>query len=76
MGSSKQFNGNDSATMIALGTLDSISAGVLMWRGIMETNWLSGPLIKGELAKALAAVFRLLVGLLMMSAKLQRLSGN
>lgn len=32
----RQFNGNDPSTLIALGTLDALSAGILMWVGIVE----------------------------------------
>lgn len=27
------FNGNDRATIVAIGTLDALSAGILIWRG-------------------------------------------
>lgn len=31
-----KFNGNNPSTIIALGTLDSFSAGILIWTGIIE----------------------------------------
>lgn len=46
-----RFNGNDPSTIIALGTLDSLSAGILVWVGVVEMlaeDWMPG----GELAGA------------------------
>ncbi|RWA07136.1 hypothetical protein EKO27_g7964 [Xylaria grammica] len=46
-----QFNGNDPSTVIAIGTLDALSAGILLWVGVVEmwaTDWLFG----GELENA------------------------
>ncbi|KAJ3577192.1 hypothetical protein NPX13_g3372 [Xylaria arbuscula] len=45
------FNGNDPSTVIAIGTLDAVSAGILLWVGVVEmwaTDWLFG----GELEDA------------------------
>ncbi|KAI0595424.1 hypothetical protein F4775DRAFT_375687 [Biscogniauxia sp. FL1348] len=47
----QRFNGNDPSTIVAIGTLDAFSAGILVWVGLVEMlagDWLSG----GELANA------------------------
>lgn len=36
LGALRQFNGNDPSTIIALGTLDALSAGILVWVGVVE----------------------------------------
>ena len=45
------FTGNDPSTVIAIGTLDAVSAGILLWVGVVEmwaTDWMFG----GELEDA------------------------
>ncbi|KAJ2977881.1 hypothetical protein NUW58_g7670 [Xylaria curta] len=45
------FNGNDPSTIVAIGTLDALSAGILLWVGVVEmwaTDWMFG----GELEDA------------------------
>ena len=40
-----QFNGNDKSTLIAIGTLDALSAGILLWVGVVEMwagDWMTG----------------------------------
>lgn len=40
-----QFNGNDKSTLIAIGTLDALSAGILVWVGLVEMwagDWMTG----------------------------------
>ncbi|KAG5928719.1 hypothetical protein E4U42_000083 [Claviceps africana] len=50
------FNGNDKSTIIAIGTLDALSAGILVWTGIVEmwaADWMTGSHgHKAELADA------------------------
>ncbi|KAK8045551.1 zinc/iron transporter protein [Apiospora rasikravindrae] len=44
-----RFNGNDPFTIVALGSLDAFSAGILVWTGVVEMwakDWLEG----GEMA--------------------------
>ncbi|KAI0130682.1 Zip-domain-containing protein [Daldinia grandis] len=50
-----QFNGNDPSTLIALGTLDALSAGILIWVGVVEM-WAGDWMFGGELAHAGAVV--------------------
>jgi zinc transporter 1/2/3 len=41
----RSFNGNDPSTIVALGTLDSLSAGILLWVGFVDMwagDWLFG----------------------------------
>ncbi|KAI0001536.1 Zip-domain-containing protein [Xylariaceae sp. FL0662B] len=51
----QRFNGNDPSTLIALGTLDALSAGILVWVGLIEM-WAGDWMFGGELANAGAAV--------------------
>ncbi|KAH6891046.1 hypothetical protein B0T10DRAFT_301216 [Thelonectria olida] len=52
----QQFNGNNRSTLIAIGTLDALSAGILVWVGLVEmwaADWMVGPHgKKAELADA------------------------
>lgn len=65
-----QFNGNEPSTVIAIGTLDALSAGILIWVGVVEmwaTDWMFG----GELENAgagttLLAGFGLVAGFILM----------
>ncbi|KAF3070665.1 Zinc-regulated transporter 2 [Daldinia childiae] len=50
-----QFNGNDPKTLIALGTLDALSAGILIWVGVVEM-WAGDWMFGGELANAGALI--------------------
>jgi zinc transporter 1/2/3 len=43
-----QFNGNHKATSIAIGTLDTLSAGIMVWVIVVET-W-AGDYMHGDLA--------------------------
>ncbi|KAG6186325.1 hypothetical protein E4U22_008758 [Claviceps purpurea] len=51
-----RFNGNDKSTIIAIGTLDALSAGILVWTGVVEmwaADWMTGAHgHKSELADA------------------------
>ncbi|QUC17155.1 uncharacterized protein UV8b_01396 [Ustilaginoidea virens] len=52
----QKFNGNDKSTLIAIGTLDALSAGILVWTGVVEmwaADWMTGSHgHKAELADA------------------------
>ncbi|KAJ4024004.1 high-affinity Zn(2+) transporter zrt1 [Fusarium irregulare] len=72
----QKFNGNDKSTLIAIGTLDAVSAGILMWVGLVEmwaADWMTGGHgHKAELAEANAltttlAFIGLVAGLVVMS---------
>ncbi|EKJ78673.1 hypothetical protein FPSE_01161 [Fusarium pseudograminearum CS3096] len=72
----QKFNGNDKSTLIAIGTLDAVSAGILMWVGLVEmwaADWMTGGHgHKAELADAnilttILAFLGLVAGLVVMS---------
>ncbi|KAI1090077.1 Zip-domain-containing protein [Rostrohypoxylon terebratum] len=65
----KQFNGNDPSTLIALGTLDALSAGILIWVGVVEMwagDWMFGELANAGLIETSLAGVGLIGGLVLM----------
>lgn len=65
-----QFNGNDPSTIVAIGTLDALSAGILAWVGIVEMlarDWMHGKLLNAGLVRTVCAMFALVSGLVLMS---------
>ena len=65
-----QFNGNDPSTIVAIGTLDALSAGILAWVGIVEMlarDWMHGKLLSAGLVRTVCAMFALVCGLVLMS---------
>ena len=65
-----QFNGNSKPTIVAIGTLDALSAGILAWVGIVEMlgkDWLHGMLLNAGLVRTLVAMTALVSGLVVMS---------
>ncbi|KAI5964988.1 ZRT1 [Candida margitis] len=70
IGTLHKFNGNDPSTIIALGTLDSFSAGVLLWTGLIEMwahDWLFGNLRHAGVIHTSLAMSALMGGLILMS---------
>lgn len=72
----QKFNGNDKSTLIAIGTLDALSAGILVWVGVVEmwaADWMVGAHgHRAELADASVltvtlAGFGLVAGMALMS---------
>ncbi|KAF4456562.1 hypothetical protein F53441_1306 [Fusarium austroafricanum] len=72
----QKFNGNDKSTLIAIGTLDAVSAGILMWVGLVEmwaADWMTGghghkaELADANLLTTVLAGFGLVAGLVVMS---------
>ncbi|KAK8086841.1 Zinc/iron permease [Apiospora phragmitis] len=68
----QNFNGNDPATLIAIGTLDAVSAGILLWVGIVEMwahDWIAagGELVDAGAALTACASVGLLAGMALMS---------
>jgi zinc transporter 1/2/3 len=64
-----RFNGNDRETLIALGTLDALSAGILVWVGVVEMaagDWLWGELRRAGIARTLVAGTSLVAGMVLM----------
>lgn len=64
------FNGNDPSTIVAIGTLDALSAGILAWVGIVEMlarDWMQGNLLNARWSRAGTAMLSLIAGLVLMS---------
>ncbi|KAI4226129.1 MAG: hypothetical protein LQ349_006935 [Xanthoria aureola] len=64
------FNGNDKATIIAIGTLDAFSAGILLWTGFIQMwsfDWLYGDLRDAGAVQTGLGMFALVAGLVIMS---------
>lgn len=65
-----QFNGNDSATIWAIGTLDALSAGILLWVGLVEMlahDWMSGDMKGAGKRKVVVGLVSLMFGMGIMS---------
>ena len=65
-----KFNGSDPSTLVAIGTLDALSAGILAWVGIHEMlarDWLHGVLLNAGIMKTAFALFFLIAGMALMS---------
>ncbi|BFZ64379.1 high-affinity Zn(2+) transporter zrt1 [Saitoella coloradoensis] len=65
-----KFNGNDKSTLITLGTLDALSAGVLLYVGLVELlahDWLAGRLKKAGILETGIALISLMAGMAVMS---------
>ncbi|ETS74020.1 hypothetical protein PFICI_13886 [Pestalotiopsis fici W106-1] len=67
----QHFNGNDPSTLIALGTLDALSAGILVWVGLVEMwarDWmLAGEMVHAGLWVTLSGGISLVAGMALMS---------
>ena len=66
-----EFNGNDKQTLIAMGTLDAFSAGILIWVGVVEMwchDWLFGAMRTAGLAKTFTGLAALCAGMIAMGA--------
>ncbi|KAF2212272.1 hypothetical protein CERZMDRAFT_41672 [Cercospora zeae-maydis SCOH1-5] len=65
------FNGNNPATVLTFGTLDALSAGVLVWVGVVDMwarDWVieGGELLTSGLIKTLGAGLALVTGMILM----------
>ncbi|KAI8267675.1 Zinc transporter 3 [Colletotrichum sp. SAR11_239] len=68
----QQFNGNDRSTILAIGTLDAVSAGILVWVGVVEMwaeDWMHGhaELLHTSPIVTFLAGFGLIAGMIIMS---------
>jgi zinc transporter 1/2/3 len=64
------FNDNDKRTILTLGTMDALSAGVLAWVAFVELwskDWLLGELRNADAKKQAVAMVSLVLGLAIMS---------
>ena len=65
-----RFNGSDPATLVAIGTLDALSAGILAWVGIHEMlarDWLHGGLVAAGWVRTGVGMASLVSGIVVMS---------
>ncbi|OQE46829.1 hypothetical protein PENCOP_c001G07490 [Penicillium coprophilum] len=65
------FNGNSRSTLIALGTLDALSAGILVWVGVVDMwarDWVieGGEMLHAKLSKVFTGGISLISGLVLM----------
>lgn len=66
----RHFNESDKATILALGTLEALSAGILIWVGFVEMwagDWIHGDLKRAGLVKTMAAMGSLVSGMMLMA---------
>ncbi|KAL8880873.1 MAG: hypothetical protein Q9192_007925 [Flavoplaca navasiana] len=64
------FNGKDRSTIIAIGTLDAFSAGILLWTGFVQMwsfDWLYGDLRDAGAVQTGLGMFALISGMVAMS---------
>ena len=67
-----QFNGNDSTTLWVIGTLDALSAGVLIWVGLVDMwarDWVidGGDMVEARPLRLTIGGTSLVAGLVLMS---------
>lgn len=66
-----QFNGNDPATIVAIASLDALSAGILTWVGLVEMlakDWIyGGRLATAPMREVISGGLSLVAGLALMS---------
>jgi solute carrier family 39 (zinc transporter), member 1/2/3 len=66
-----KFNGNNPSTIVAIGTLNALSAGILVWVGVFEMwarDWVvvGGQLFDVGVGKTLVAGLGLISGIVLM----------
>lgn len=67
-----QFNGNDPSTILTIGVLDALSAGVLLWVGVVDMwgrDWAvaGGEMVEAGLIKTVVGLLSLVMGMILMS---------
>ncbi|KAK5075824.1 high-affinity Zn(2+) transporter zrt1 [Exophiala xenobiotica] len=67
-----QFNGNDQSTILTIGVLDALSAGVLLWVGVVDMwarDWAvtGGEMVQADIGKVTVGLCSLIVGMGLMS---------
>ncbi|EAW10413.1 putative ZIP Zinc transporter [Aspergillus clavatus NRRL 1] len=65
------FNGNEKSTLVALGTLDALSAGILVWVGVVDMwarDWVmeGGEMMDAKLGRVLIGGVALVAGMVLM----------
>jgi zinc transporter 1/2/3 len=71
LGVLRTFNGNEKSTLVALGTLDALSAGILVWVGVVDMwarDWVieGGEMLNANLGKVFTGGLSLVTGLVLM----------
>ncbi|CAG8131559.1 unnamed protein product [Penicillium salamii] len=71
LGVLNSFNGNSRGTLIALGTLDALSAGILVWVGVVDMwarDWVieGGEMLNATIGKVLTGGISLITGMVLM----------
>lgn len=72
LGVINNFNGNEKNTIVAIGTLDALSAGILIWVGVVDMlarDWIldGGEMLHTSVGKTLVGGVSLLAGMILMS---------
>jgi zinc transporter 1/2/3 len=72
LGVINSFNGNDRSTIITLGTLDALSAGILIWVGLVDMwarDWVieGGDMLNAKIGHVAAGGLSLISGMVLMS---------
>ncbi|KAI9681511.1 MAG: hypothetical protein M1817_002795 [Caeruleum heppii] len=65
----RRFNGNDPATIVAIGTLDALSAGILVWVSVVDMwsyDWLFGSLSRAGAVHTTVGMTSLVAGMVLM----------
>jgi zinc transporter 1/2/3 len=63
------FNGNDRNTIIAMGTLDALSAGILTWAALVDMlshDWVHGDMKDAPATRTGVGMFSLITGMVLM----------
>lgn len=71
LGLLNSFNGNEKSTLIALGTLDALSAGILVWVGVVDMwarDWVidGGEMLDANMGRVVVGGLSLVVGMILM----------
>jgi zinc transporter 1/2/3 len=72
LGVLNSFNGNNPSTVLTFGVLDAVSAGILIWVGLVDMwarDWVieGGELVSSNVIKTLVAGTSLVLGVILMS---------
>lgn len=72
LGVINNFNGNDPNTIVTIGTLDALSAGILLWVGLVDMlarDWIldGGEMLEATVGRTLVGGVSLFAGMILMS---------
>ncbi|KAL1959695.1 hypothetical protein VTO42DRAFT_1281 [Malbranchea cinnamomea] len=69
LGVINDFNGNDKSTIVAIGTLDALSAGILAWAALVDMlchDWVYGDLKDASALRTTIGMISLITGMVLM----------